>query len=106
MSRCLGDKYLKEEDLGLSAVAHVSSAQQLEAASLVVIASDGLWDVTTSAAVVAAARKAYANGEGSPETITLELMQLAKQNSTRDDLTVMSILIGADDHKADIPEPA
>ena len=95
ISRCLGDKFLKEEDLGLSAVAHVSHVQELEAAALLVVASDGLWDVTSAAAVVSAARAAYANGAGSSESITSELMQLAKQNSTRDDLTIMSILVGA-----------
>ena len=95
VSRCLGDKFLKEEDLGLSAVAHVSSVQQLGASTLIIVATDGLWDVTTATAVVAAARQAYAGGVGSPEAITSELMQLAKRNSTRDDLTVMSILVRA-----------
>ncbi len=106
VSRCLGDKYLKEEDLGLSAVAHVSRTQQLKAAALIVVATDGLWDVTTSAAVVAAAREACANGEGNPETITHALMQLAKRNSTRDDLTVMSIVVGAHQQRVQSREAA
>lgn len=95
ISRCLGDKFLKEEDLGLSAVAHVSRVQEIGAAALIIVATDGLWDVTSAAAVVTAAREAYAEGAGSSEAITSELMQLAKRNSTRDDLTIMSILVGA-----------
>ena len=47
LSRCLGDKFLKDQDLGLSAVPHVSEVVCLEpgASAVVVLASDGLWDV-------------------------------------------------------------
>ncbi len=51
LSRCLGDKFLKDQDLGLSAVPHVSEVVCLEpgAAAVVVLASDGLWDVADGA---------------------------------------------------------
>lgn len=47
VSRCLGDKFLKEKDMGLSAQPHVSPVVRLEAGvpSIVLLASDGLWDV-------------------------------------------------------------
>ena len=55
LSRCLGDKFLKDGDLGLSAAPHVSHVVRLppRAAGLVVLASDGLWDVANAARAVA-----------------------------------------------------
>lgn len=55
LSRCLGDKFLKDEDLGLSAAPHVSAPLRPDPAapSLVLLASDGLWDVTDPAAAFA-----------------------------------------------------
>ena len=47
LSRCLGDRFVKEEDLGFSAVPAVSKVIKLppQETALVVLASDGLWDV-------------------------------------------------------------
>lgn len=47
LSRCLGDHFIKSADLGFTAVPSVSEVMQLAPAEsgLVVIASDGLWDV-------------------------------------------------------------
>ena len=47
VSRCLGDKFIKDEDLGFSAVPYVSPVVKLgpEESGLLIIASDGLWDV-------------------------------------------------------------
>ena len=55
LSRCLGDKFLKDGDLGLSAAPHVSPVVRLppRASGLVVLASDGLWDVASAARAVA-----------------------------------------------------
>lgn len=55
LSRCLGDKFLKDGDLGLSAAPHVSHVVRLppRASGLVVLASDGLWDVASAARAVA-----------------------------------------------------
>lgn len=52
LSRCLGDKFLKDEDLGLCAQPHVSDVLRADPAapSLAILASDGLWDVTDPAA--------------------------------------------------------
>ncbi len=51
LSRCLGDKFLKDEDMGLSAQPHVSPVLRADAQlpGLAIIASDGLWDVTDAA---------------------------------------------------------
>lgn len=56
LSRCLGDKFLKDQDLGLSAVPHVSDVVCLEpaASGVVVLASDGLWDVADGDAALKA----------------------------------------------------
>ena len=51
LSRCLGDKFLKDEDLGLSAQPHVSDVLRVQPhlPGLAIVASDGLWDVTDAA---------------------------------------------------------
>lgn len=48
LSRCLGDHFIKEADLGFIATPSVSEVVQLGSrdSGLAVIASDGLWDVT------------------------------------------------------------
>ena len=50
VSRCLGDKFLKDEDLGLSAHPHVSDVVHVpgDEGGVVVVASDGLWDVCSA----------------------------------------------------------
>ena len=47
LSRCLGDKFLKNEDLGLSAEPHVSGVLRFDPSQrgIALLASDGLWDV-------------------------------------------------------------
>ena len=47
LSRCLGDKFLKNEDLGLSAEPYISPVLRFDLSqrAVVVLASDGLWDV-------------------------------------------------------------
>lgn len=47
LSRCLGDHFIKTADLGFIAVPSISEVVRLgpEDSGLVVIASDGLWDV-------------------------------------------------------------
>ena len=51
LSRCLGDKFLKDEDLGLSAQPYVSRVVRLQPnqRAVAIIASDGLWDVADGA---------------------------------------------------------
>ena len=47
LSRCLGDKFLKNEDLGLSAEPYVSGVLRFDPSQrgIALLASDGLWDV-------------------------------------------------------------
>ena len=47
LSRCLGDKFLKNEDLGLSAEPHISGVLRFDPSQrgIALLASDGLWDV-------------------------------------------------------------
>jgi serine/threonine protein phosphatase PrpC len=54
LSRCLGDKFLKEQDMGLSAQPHVSPVMRLDpcASGIVLLASDGLWDVADGTAAM------------------------------------------------------
>ena len=50
LSRCLGDKFLKNEDLGLSAEPSISPVLRFDPCQqgIAVLASDGLWDVMES----------------------------------------------------------
>lgn len=54
LSRCLGDKFLKNEDLGLSAEPYVSPVLRFDLAQrgVAVLASDGLWDVMEPSAAM------------------------------------------------------
>ncbi len=54
LSRCLGDKFLKNEDLGLSAEPYVSPVLRFELTqrSVALLASDGLWDVMEPSAAM------------------------------------------------------
>lgn len=61
LARGLGDKFLKEEDLGFSAEPYVSPLWRVprKEARILLIASDGLWDVADYPEIVALARRAY-----------------------------------------------
>ena len=66
IARMLGDRYLKEQDVGFTAEPFVSEGLSLgpQDEALLVVASDGLWDVVSQERVAAIAAKAAA-GAGS-----------------------------------------
>lgn len=104
LSRCLGDKFLKDEDLGLSAHPHISAVVQLrpDQSGFLVMASDGLWDVADPQRVMQLAAKAGKEHNDSVEAMTDAVVQHAQRQRTRDDLTVMVLKIkqGTSSHVA------
>lgn len=95
LSRCLGDKFLKDEDLGLSAHPHVSPVVKVrpDQAGLVVMASDGLWDVAEPQRIMQLAAKAGREHNESVEAMAEAVVQHAQRQRTRDDLTVIVLKI-------------
>jgi hypothetical protein len=76
IARMLGDRYLKEQDVGFTAEPYVSEGLRVEPQeeALLVLASDGLWDVVSQERVAALATKAAAaaaaaGGTGSGEGV-------------------------------------
>ena len=60
LSRCLGDKFIKGADLGFTAVPSISEVAKLapHESGMLVVASDGLWDVAEPGRVMEVRRLA------------------------------------------------
>ena len=97
LSRCLGDKFLKDEDLGLSAQPHISHVIKIspDQSGIVVMASDGLWDVTDAQRVLQIVCKASKESNGSLRAMTDAIVQHAQRQRTRDDLSVVLLSVKA-----------
>jgi len=95
LSRCLGDKFLKDEDLGLSAQPHVSSVIKIapDQSGIVIMASDGLWDVTDAQRVLQIVSRIAKESNGSVKAMTDAVVQHAQRQRTRDDLTVVVLKV-------------
>lgn len=97
LSRCLGDKFLKDEDLGLSAHPHISSVIKVapDQTGTVLMASDGLWDVTDAQRVLQIINRVAKESNGSIQAMTDAVVQHAQRQRTRDDLTVVLLKVKA-----------
>ncbi|BDA43319.1 probable protein kinase and PP2C-like domain-containing protein at C-terminar half [Coccomyxa sp. Obi] len=97
LSRCLGDKFLKDQDLGLSAVPHVSDVVCLEpaASGVVVLASDGLWDVADGDVALKVALAAHAESGGSAQAMAESLLAHAQKQRSKDDISIIAITVSA-----------
>ena len=93
LARALGDKFLKDEDLGLSAEPAVSDvvAVAKDKHALLLIASDGLWDVLDAEKVAALATQADAELDGSVVETAAAIVAAAKKAGTRDDVTALVV---------------
>jgi protein phosphatase len=95
-------RYLKEEDVGFSATPHVSTAHLVRpgTSAIVIIASDGLWDVVSpDRAAQVAARAARGAGAGALRAMAVaeSLMTFATQQRSRDDVSIIAVSIDAHD---------
>ncbi|KAL4432531.1 hypothetical protein ABPG77_000468 [Micractinium sp. CCAP 211/92] len=95
LCRGLGDKFLKDEDLGLSADPYVSAVIRLgeQQGGILLIASDGLWDVTDAEAVTATVCQADKEQDGSVLETTNAVIAHALKQRTKDDVTVLVVRV-------------
>lgn len=121
LGRSLGDKCLKDADLGLLATPSVSSLVHVPpgCAGLAVLASDGLWDsISAEDAADVALRVACGqqlpggggggNGNGGgtlPLRVARALLEVADRHKRTDDITVMVLCIDAARLPPATPQP-
>jgi len=88
VSRALGDHFLKQEKLGVISDPHVSEPIQLENTdSILVLASDGLWDVMTGERAME-----LCSGLSDADSMTRRLMQTALSDpKCKDNITIMVV---------------
>jgi len=104
LSRCLGDRAIKEGDLGLLATPHVSPITLLPPGSraLLLLASDGVWDVASARraagaarAAAAAADAAGAGAQAAAADAADAVAALALRRHSRDDVTALVAVLRA-----------
>lgn len=95
LARALGDRFLKDEDLGLSAEPHVSDVATLplDQGALVLVASDGVWDVLDFAKVASLASATDRETEGDAVDVAGAVVSAAKKAGTRDDVTALVVRV-------------
>ena len=93
LARALGDKFLKDEDLGLSAEPAVSDVVSIphNQGALLLVASDGLWDVMDPEKVALAVKAADKEEDGSVVGVAAAIVAAAKKAGTRDDVTALVV---------------
>ncbi|KIY91934.1 hypothetical protein MNEG_16028 [Monoraphidium neglectum] len=91
----LGDHFLKEQGLGFTAVPHVAERVVIAPGddAALVIASDGLWDVTSSDRAAALVARALTGGEGGACGAAEALMAHAVAQRSKDDVSLMVLRI-------------
>lgn len=91
LARALGDRFLKDEDLGLSAEPFVSNVHAIDPdhGAIIVVASDGVWDVLSLDDAADLALKADEESDKSVLHIAGSLVQEAQDLGSRDDVTVL-----------------
>ena len=99
LSRCLGDRFLKDGDLGLSAEPHLSEVVKIppNQGAIILIASDGLWDVADPETVAAAVCQADAELDGSIVGVANAAVAAAVKRNTKDDVTVLAVRVWPSD---------
>jgi protein phosphatase len=111
LTRTLGDGFLKREEPGLVAEPHVGQAVDVrgDGADVLVLASDGLWDVADAEEATEAAeragrgarggggKRANENNDGgvTPSAAALALVELARKRRSRDDTVVVVVRMEA-----------
>eukprot|EP00892_Ulva_mutabilis_P004230 jgi/Ulvmu1/2179/UM013_0024.1 len=106
LSRSIGDRALKNLNAGFLAVPYVSKVYNVAPADslLLLLASDGLWDVTTTTAVVQVAHNVLQESPGDLGLLCQVLMDHAIRRKSKDDITVVAVQIHADENAKDSGE--
>lgn len=93
ISRVLGDKFLKDEDLGFIAEPYVSQVEQLapEHTGFIVVASDGLWDVLSEERAAGLVLKSWAESSAgtTAEAVADMMLSQALNLRSQDDISIM-----------------
>lgn len=99
LSRSIGDRALKELNAGFMAVPYVSRVHTVEPdeSLLLLLASDGLWDVTTTTMVVQIAHGLLSEHPGDLGLLCRVLMDHAIKRRSRDDITIVALQIEAEE---------
>lgn len=95
LARALGDRFLKDEDLGLSAEPFVSDVHEIskDCGAIILIASDGLWDVVSMDDAIDLAYHTDNLSYGGVIQIATALVNESQDLGSRDDVTVLVIRI-------------
>lgn len=91
LSRGLGDVFLKDEDLGLSAEPYVGPVVSCTPSQggLLLIASDGLWDVADFATVGRLVSQVFRESGNDLATTTRAVLSHAIKRRTKDDVSIV-----------------
>lgn len=97
LSRSIGDRALKEINAGFLAVPYVSRVHTVQSGEslILLLASDGLWDVTTTTMVVQIAHGVLSEHPGDLSLLCQVLMDHAIKRRSRDDITIVALQIEA-----------
>lgn len=104
LSRTLGDRYLKtESEKAIIAEPHVSAPCRASPGQLLVVGSDGLWDVTTPQRAVEIAGAVREEG-GVRKECAEALLRYARAHRSRDDCSV--VVVDMDAHALGLLAPS
>eukprot|EP01024_Parvocaulis_polyphysoides_P049265 TRINITY_DN47567_c0_g1_i2.p1 TRINITY_DN47567_c0_g1~~TRINITY_DN47567_c0_g1_i2.p1 ORF type:complete len:266 (-),score=38.18 TRINITY_DN47567_c0_g1_i2:120-917(-) len=95
LARTLGDKYVKQADMGVIAEPHTSEliSVPIQDTLLIVMASDGLWDVLSFEDVAEIAGDQCIQGQQLKDIVTY-LADRAVARGSRDDISVLALMLG------------
>lgn len=95
LARALGDRFLKDEDLGLSADPSTSGRCKIpkDKNYIIIIASDGLWDVMSPSDAAKLVIRVERESYGGTVDIASALVRQAQQLGSRDDITALVVRI-------------
>ena len=95
LSRSIGDRSLKDLNSGFVAEPYISKVHSVAAdeALLIVLASDGLWDVTSANLVMRVAYRVLADHPGDLELLCAVLMEHAISRRSKDDITIIVLQV-------------
>ena len=97
LSRSIGDRSLKDMNSGFLAEPYVSKVHTVAPGDelLLVLASDGLWDVTNANLVMRIAFRVLTEHPGNVKLLCEVLMEHAVSRRSRDDITIAVLLVNA-----------
>ncbi|KAF2074921.1 hypothetical protein CYY_003754 [Polysphondylium violaceum] len=92
VSRSFGNHFIKEQDLGMIAIPHISTPILLnDQDKFVVIASDGLWDIFNGQEAIDKALEKF--DQGSVEMASYLLESAVQSSSCKDNVTVIVVIL-------------